>query len=300
MKVEISEIFMSLEGEAVHTGLPTVYIRFARCNKKCPLWNNHNKEMSNTGYATLTFDPKEYKSLKDLPPIEMGCDSQYSVNPIFSHLWKRYEAQELIQDTLNTIPHKSWVHPVTHQPVILSFTGGEPTTRLKPIAHEILPHPLMEECKHILFETNCSSPLRQADIDKLYEWVEGADDRMITWCNSPKLSDSGEVWKKSIMPSVALAQRNHPFVEKYPHRFTQYFKFVTDGSPENLAEVKKAMSEYHAAGIPENTEVALMPAACTTEQQEERMVAIADLCIKEGYRFSIRLQNVLWGNEIGT
>lgn len=213
--VEVSEIFLSLEGEAVHTGLPTLYIRFARCNKKCPLWNNHNKEVSNTGYATLTFDPKNYKTLKDLPTISMGCDSQYSVNPEFAHLWKRYTAEELLVETLKTIPHGQWSHPETGQPIILSLTGGEPTTRLKFIVNELLPHPLMDDCKHLLFETNSSSPLRQADLDKLYTWLEAKDDRQITWCNSPKLSDSGEVWEKSIIPSVSVSQRNHPFVNKY-------------------------------------------------------------------------------------
>jgi len=295
--VEVSEIFTSLEGEQIHTGIPTTYIRFARCNKKCPLWNNPPKEITATGYAPISFNPAEYNNLSSLPLITKGCDSQYSVSTAFSHLWKKYDAPTILQQVLDSIPFHAWVHPATHQPVILSLTGGEPTLRMKFIVNELLPHPLMMGCKHILFETNCSVPLRLQDMNKLYDWLE-SNECAITWSNSPKLSDSGEIWEDSIVPRIALAQRNEDFIKKYPHRFFQYFKFVSDGS--NLVEIKKAMEEYYTGGIPCTSEVALMPAACSKEQQESIMTTLANLCIKEGYRFSVRLQNVLWGNGIGT
>jgi len=298
-RVEISEIFTSLEGESIHSGLPTAYIRFARCNKSCPLFNNPNKTITPNGYAPLTFNPKDFSSLKELPLISIGCDSQYSVSTEFSHLWEKLDATEILTRVLESIPFHSWVHPNTHQPVIMSATGGEPTSRMKFIVNELLPNPLMKGCKHILFETNCSVPLRDADINKLYDWLI-ENDCSITWSNSPKLSDSGEVWEKSIMPNVAVSQRNEEFIKQYPHKFFQYFKFVTDGSEQNLAEIKKAMNEYYEGGIPKTVEVALMPMACSKEQQEEIMTPIANLCIREGYRFSIRLQNVLWANGVGT
>jgi len=295
--VEISEIFTSLEGEHIHTGVPTVYIRFARCNKKCPSWNNPTLSTTTEGYAPISFIPTEYNDLKALPLISMGCDSQYSVNPAFAHLWKKYDATALLQQVIESIPFHAWVHPVTHQPVILSLTGGEPTLRMKFIINELLPHPQMQGCKHILFETNCSVPLRQSDVDQLYNWLD-ENDCAITWSNSPKLSDSGELWGKSIIPAIAMTQRNEHFIQKSPHKFFQYFKFVSDGS--NLSEIKKAMNEYYAAGIPHSCEVALMPTACSKEQQDIIMTDVANLCIREGYRFSIRLQNILWGNGVGT
>ena len=33
---KINEIFYSLQGEGHHTGYPSVFIRFAGCNLKCP------------------------------------------------------------------------------------------------------------------------------------------------------------------------------------------------------------------------------------------------------------------------
>jgi organic radical activating enzyme len=293
--VEVSEIFYSLEGEHVEAGVPTVYIRFARCNKKCPLWNNTQDGINTTGYADLGFDPKDYNSLKDLPVITRGCDSQYSVNPKFSHIWKKYEADELLEAVLDLLPGKSWLNPRTSLPVILSLTGGEPTLKMKWIVNELLKSPLIEGCKHILFETNCSVPLRTEDITLLYEWIDENDCRL-SWVNSPKLSDSGEPWKRSIMPAVALQQRNH---KAFAWHGNQGFNFVV-GCYDDLFEVEKAMNEYYAAGIPETVAVSLMPEACTAEQQDKIARDIAQLCMDYGYRFSIRLQSVLWKNLPGT
>jgi hypothetical protein len=81
--------------------------------------------------------------------------------------------------------------------------------------------------------------------------------------------------------------------------FEQGFKFVV-GKLEDIVDVERAMEEYYAAGIPRDTPVGLMPEACTTEQQMQIARDIAQHCMDYGYRFSIRLQNVLWGNEVGT
>lgn len=296
MEVEVSEIFYSLEGEFMHTGIPTVYIRFARCNKKCPLWNNSPEGIEEDGYAVLGFDPKDYTSIKDMPIISRGCDSQYAVNPRFAHMWKKYSADELALAVLDLLPGKSWVNPKTGQPVILSLTGGEPTLKMKWIADELLESEHMQQCRHILFETNCSVPLRKADVEKVSFWCRGRG-ATLTWINSPKLLDSGELWKRSIMPIVAMQQRDHD--QGHNLKFEQGFKFVV-GRLEDIADVEKAMGEYYEAGIPHDVPVSLMPEACTTEQQMVIARDIAQYCMDYGYRFSIRLQNVLWGNLVGT
>lgn len=299
--VEVSEIFYSLEGESEEAGLPTVYIRFARCNKKCPLWNNTVADIGADGYAKLDFDPRDVNSLLTVPTIHKGCDSQYAVNPAFAHIWTKYTADELIKAILDLLPGKSWSHPVTGLPVILSLTGGEPTLKMKWIVEEMLTHPLMADCKHILFETNTSVPLRKDDIKALYDWTLRHNSK-VTWTNSPKLTNSGEPWKRSIMPQVAMMQRyngSYSGETKATNRFRQVFKFVVNDQ-NDIDEVQKAMGEYYAAGIPRDVPVVLMPEACTTEQQQVNARWVAQFCMEQGYRFSIRLQNVLWGNAIGT
>lgn len=298
MKHEVSEVFMSLEGEGPFTAHPTVYIRFGRCNLKCPHFNNHNKETTAKGYAPLGFDPKDYKTLQEIPLITMGCDSQYAVNPEFAHMWEKMTTDELVDAVIALIPHGQWVHPVTGLPVILSLTGGEPTLKWKFIP-EILNHPKMKDCRHVLVETNCTVPFKREFTMEISQWLAQDPERVWTWSNSPKLSSSGETWEDAIKPKIALHQRE--LLGDYTrHRVNQYFKFVIGPREEDFAEVAKAMAEYHEAGVPKGTPVWIMPEACTQQQQQAIDQQVAKMCMDKGYMFCYRFQNALWGNGVGT
>ena len=294
----VSEVFMSLEGEGPMVAHPTAYIRFGRCNLKCPHFNNHNKETTSSGYAPLTFNPADYTSIHDIPLITAGCDSQYAVNPAFSHMWEKLTTDELVDKLIALLPHQSWVHPVTGLPVILSLTGGEPTLQWKFIP-EILNHPKLRDCRHVLVETNCTVPFKREFTMNISTWLAQDERRVWTWSNSPKLSASGETWEDSIIPNVAVMQRE--IIGDYTkHRVNQYFKFVIGPRRGDFDEVAKAMAEYHAAGIPRDVPVWVMPEACTQEQQSSIDKQVANMCMQHGYMFCYRFQNALWGNGVGT
>ena len=298
-KIEISEIFMSLEGEGPHSNRPTVYIRASRCNFKCPMFNNHvNTQLQPNGYAALTFKPKDYATLQDIPLVDRGCDSQYSVNPEFAHMWTRMDVNEIVADLISKIPHGKWIHPVTGTPVILSLTGGEPTL-LGKFWPDLLAHPDMVDCRHILIETNCAVPMKSDFLMAINQWLSGDPKRKWTWSNSPKLSDSGEAWDEAIRPDIATKQR---WTSGGPVKgqFEQYFKFVVEPTAESFGEVLKAMNEYWDAGIPRDVEIWAMPMACSEEQQQAIAQQVANLCMDYGFLYSHRVQNSLWGNGVGT
>lgn len=305
---EWSEVFMSIEGEARYNGHPTVYIRFARCNFKCPLFNNPNKDVQPDGYATLGFDPKDFKTLESIPLLRMGCDSQYAVNPKFAHLWGKGDEKELAAKVLAVLPHNTFTNPVTRKSVILSLTGGEPTIRLKfwvPILEELHRHGM----RNVLIETNCAAPMRDKDLEALYEWAANKDymgpgKMKIIWSNSPKISSSGEKWEEAIRPEIAIKQNNPRFLPIHgqwgPVGVEQYFKFVCGPTDADFNEVAKAMEEYHSAGVSRQTDVYIMPVACTEEQQQEISAKVATMCMDRGYIYCHRIQNSVFGNGVGT
>lgn len=297
MIVPVVETFISLEGEAVWSNHPTAYVRFGGCNLKCPHFNNHNKITTEDGYAPLNFVPSDYSDLMDLPLIEMGCDSQYAVNPAFKHMWRNMTIDGLVEEVINLLPHHSWVNPNTGLPIIFSLTGGEPMLRWKSFS-EIMNHPRMADCKHILIETNCTVPVNPKLIVSISEWLAADSTRRWTWSNSPKLSGSGEKWDDAIKPTVAVQQ--YALVQQYPHQVDQYFKFVCDHDEDQYSEVTKAMDLYYNAGIPKGTQVWVMPAACTDEQQNAITRSVASECIRRGWCFAFRNQNQIWGNGVGT
>lgn len=293
----LSEVFISLEAEFLFSGHPTLYFRYARCNLKCPGFNNPNSDIHEDGYATLNFNPKVFARLQDMPLIDKGCDSQYSTNVKFKHTWLHLNDQELSDYAKTLLPHGEWIHPRTLMPVILSITGGEPTVSWKSII-QILESPLFENVKHILIETNCSVPLKPVFLNAIRTWLSADITRKWTWSNSPKLSSSGEEWDKCIKPDVAIDQQK--LVSEFPSQVLQYFKFVVNPLEEEFDEIERAMNEYFKAGIDQHVLVGAMNAACTDEQQQATTKEMASMCIQRGYCHIFRQQNAIWGNGVGT
>lgn len=295
-KIEVSEIFMSLEGEGPHSNHPTVYVRASRCNFKCNGFNNPSKLTQPSGYAPLTFNPKDFNHLNDIPLVDCGCDSQYSVNPEFSHMWTKMTMDEIALELDKKIPHGMWVHPRTGAETILSLTGGEPTLHWKAWP-ELLSHPLLEDCRHILIETNCAVPLNTEFIMAINQWLFADKRRKWTWSNSPKLSDSGETWEDAIRPEIAAKQR---WVTGEQGQVEQYFKFVVEPTDQSFSEAMKAMEFYYEAGVPRDVQIWAMPMACSEEQQQLIARQVATMCMDYGFLYSHRIQNSLWGNGVGT
>lgn len=295
---------MSIEGEGPLSGHPTAYIRFARCNFTCGKFNNPKGSVDDNGYAPLNFDPNKIRSLNDFNPIEIGCDTQYSVNPKFRHIWKMGDETTLANEIISVLPDKQWKSKETGLPIILSLTGGEPMLSWKTIP-TLLNHKMFSDLETIIIETNCAVPFKYKFISDIIEWItlgyERNLNRTVVWSNSPKLSSSGEPWNKAIRPEIARLQLEISTTENHilPIQNIQYFKFVCGPNKRDFDEVKKAMTEYYKAGIPKTSKVYIMPESCTEEQQTNIAARVADMCIQYGYIYCHRIHNSVYANAIG-
>lgn len=296
-KYEWSEVFYSIEGEAKYAGHPTVYARFALCNFQCKGFGNPEK-LDTTKIDVLGFDPAEYKDIYTIPLITRGCDSIYSWDPKFKHMWRKTDEVELANEILSLLPGKSFVMP-SGKRTILSLTGGEPTLRAK-FLPTLFNTPELAECKHILIETNCAVPLKREFIMEINKWLADDPDRKWTWSNSPKLSESGEKWEDAIRPEIAVMQTLATSREFQKPQVDQYFKFVCGPSDEAFAEVERAMDAYYAAGIPRDVEVYIMPIACQDKDQAAIASKVAQQCMNRGYIYCHRVHLDVFGNAPGT
>lgn len=295
-KFSWSEVFMSIEGEGPWSGWPTVYIRFTGCNFTCSKFNNPDN-LDTTSIEGLGFDPLDYDNIYDIPLISKGCDSIYSWDDNFRHMWTEGDEATLAQTVIDVLPHKQLINPNSGRPTILSLTGGEPTLRAKHLM-KLLNHCIFVDLQMILIETNCSVPLSEDFIEQLYKWSSQAPGRKVIWSNSPKLSISGEPWEKAIRPEIAYAQVKYQYVRDA--HIEQYFKFVCGPNESDFDEVEKAMQEYYHAGISYGVGVYIMPTACLEEQQQQIAAQVAKLCIERGYIYCHRIQNSVFGNGVGT
>lgn len=285
-----SELFFSIEGEAKYTGHPTVYLRLTGCNKTCAGFNNPTN-VDPGSLSVLGFDPKRIQVFQDIPEISIGCDSIYSWDPQFSHLWTTATVDQVIDELEKLLPY-GWTHPATKQNIILSITGGEPLQSQKALP-ELIDHPRLAKCKHILFETNGSVPIKDALSTSLTKWLKDDSERILTFSNSPKLSASGETWKSSVKPKAVLTQFGLGDVDAY-------LKFVCDAKEEHFDEVVRAMVEYHTNGVPITTPVYIMPMACTESQQTDIEKNVALMCMKYGFIYAHRVHVNVFKNAMGT
>jgi len=104
------------------------------------------------------------------------------------------------------------------------------------------------------------------------------------WNVSPKLANSG-------MP---LDKRYKPEILKWHSTTNSFFKFPI-ASPSEIDEVHRIVKECHMR----RTRVYLMPICSTREEHLQVAPAIADCAKKAGYRFSPRLQLILWDKATG-
>lgn len=229
--------------------------------------------------------------IQDVPEISIGCDSIHSWHEDFSHLWTTASVDQVIDELEMLLPY-GWTHPVTKQNIILSVTGGEPLQSQKSLP-ELINHPRLAKCKHILFETNGSVPIKDALSTSLKNWLRDDNERTLTFSNSPKLSASGETWKSSIKPKAILTQFDLDEVDVY-------LKFVCDAKEEHFEEVVRALNAYHTNGIPITTPVYIMPMACTEDQQTDIEMNVALMCMKYGFIYAHRVHVNVFKNAMGT
>jgi organic radical activating enzyme len=172
----------------------------------------------------------------------------------------------------------------------LVITGGEPLLGWQRAYPDLLNHPKMGKLKEITFETNGTQKLSESFKQYLKQWAQNPPfaSREITFSVSAKLPCSGEKWEEAILPEVVC---------EYEEVGTAYLKFVI-ATEEDFEDAKRAVIEYRKAGF--KGHVYLMPVGGVESVYALNNRRVADLAMKNGLRYSDRLQVPLFKNEWGT
>jgi len=293
--------FLSIQGEGNRTGVLTVFVRFFGCNKKCPGFFHINPtDPKNIEIQKTLIDVSKYKSVNELPVVEFGCDSLYSIDLAFKHLAIDYKsATDLYKTAIAPLLPDSetgtWQHPATMNDIDICFTGGEPMLQQGAMVD------LLTQCteNHITvdrgankgpyvvqIETNGTKPLQ--DVFRDY-YMHGS--YILNWNISPKLYNvSGE--KDSI--DVDIIKQYHDLSP------VGHLKFVITNSEAAWDELRAYVDKLVKLGI--DFPIFVMPVGSTREQQSDTAILskIANRAIQEGYYVSGRLHTTLFGNGIGT
>jgi len=289
MKLKISELFYSAQGEGRFVGVPSVFLRTFGCNFTCSGFGCKPGETSKEA-DDVAKNIQMYKDFASLPLVNTGCDSYASWHPAFKDLSPMVETKDLVDQMLALVPDNTWTNS-TGNDTHLVITGGEPLLGWQRAYQELISNPKMHDLKNITFETNGTQKLQPAFRDFLQAWQQPAlgakQDKFVTFSVSAKLSASGEKWEEAICPDIVASYQELGFT---------YLKFVVE-TEEHFAEVERAVKEFREGGF--TGVVYVMPQGGVVTPYAQNRVKVADWACSKGYYYSPRLHVDLWGNGWG-
>ncbi len=166
---------------------------------------------------------------------------------------------------------KGWLNDLrtnTH----LVITGGEPLLQqdeLRPFLAKL------PETTFIEVETN-GTIIPSVDLDS----------RISAYNVSPKTSNSGMASQKRFIKSA---------LSFFANSSKSQFKFVVT-SEKDVLEI---MNDFINVFSIDPLKISLMPACCTQEELIKQSPAVVEICKKYGFRFSPRLQLMVWDKATG-
>ena len=264
-------------------GVPSVFLRTFGCNFKCAGFGMPKGELSNE-VESIAERITEFKSYQELPLVSTGCDSYASWDPRFKDLSPMLTSDGIAERICEILPFGEW------RDEHLVITGGEPLLGWQRAYPDLLRHPKMAGLKEITFETNGTQPISEDFKEYLLEWLMPHPDytREITFSVSAKLSCSGESRDEAIRPEIVCEYENWGYT---------YLKFVV-ATEEDAEEAIETADIYRAEGF--TGPIYLMPVGGVESVYTLNNRRVAELAMKNGLRYSDRLQVPLFKNEWGT
>ena len=284
-----SEIFRSIQGEGIYTGVPTVWLRMFGCNLECNGFGQDDPTDPDSYVLPYQeIDLTDITVPEELPVFDYGCDSSYSWSKRFKKL-QRTGTPEEVAKQLYDIMYDNRTH--------VAFTGGEPLMKagqknIVGVMNTLTDNFTVDNHRgyltNVTFETNGTRKLEDLLRDQILERTL-RDKTEFFFSVSPKIwSTSGE--KDRICPDVVQGY--------YEVSTAGQLKFVCNGSEQSWDEIEDAVASFRHSGV--RYPIWIMPVGATEESQNKDHVAkIAEETMDRGYNVSARVHCYIWGNEIG-
>ena len=282
-----SEIFRSIQGEGVYTGVPTVWLRLFGCNLECNGFGQ--KDPTDPSTYILPYQEIDLTDIsvpEQLPVFKYGCDSSYSWSRRFNKIQRKGTPKEVANE-LYQLMYDNRTH--------VAFTGGEPMMKagqknIVGVMNTLEDNFTVDNHRgyltNVTFETNGTRFIEDVLRDEILARQNTTE---FFFSVSPKIwSTSGE--KDRICPDVV--QGYHGL------SLNGQLKFVCNGSEQSWDEIEDAVASFRHSGV--YYPIWIMPVGATEESQNKDHVAkIAEETMDRGYNVAARVHCYIWGNEIG-
>lgn len=260
--IGISEAFYSIQGEGVHSGVPSVFLRKANCNLSCGGWHNQDIENQDDMYA--------------------GDDAEWVCDTIAT--WRDPDmGNYTVTELLDKFKEEGWYDKIRKEGAHLILTGGEP---LMPNSQEFFAE-FVSELNH----GKGNNVFTEVETNGTIEPSDELKPEIDTYNVSLKLSNSGmsadRRLNKDAINFFANGDENGLSIRS--------FKFVTTGKEAEIAEIKQIQDRYDII----DSIISLMPAGASQEELAETRQPVAEVCKEEGWNYTDRLQIAIWDQATG-
>ena len=124
---KINEIFLSIQGEGCHTGVPSVFVRFSGCNLKCDFCDTNHQSGVEMDDDRIIDEIKKY----DAPLIVLtGGEPSLFIDEEFIAVIKRETGKKIAIETNGTRPLPQGIDWVTVSPKEGPDINGDGTLRV--------------------------------------------------------------------------------------------------------------------------------------------------------------------------
>lgn len=280
----VVEMFYSIQGEGLFTGIPSVFLRVSGCNLRCVFKDS----ICDTPYTSFNPEKSKYNSneeiLDDL--VKLFLEHKYLDHLVITGgepLLYRKELEEFLQkfldmfpDTTITIETNGTLPPLNSELVNVSLYS------ISPKLSTSVDHDLKKLNKEQADRHNNT----RINIDSLYEFISSEDCVFKFVYSGPECIDEiKSIYSKLIEKSLE-----------------ETLELVKETSNDN--QTIKEYDQYEQNTVDHITNILskmtyLMPEGMTREQLEKSRLDTVEACLKEGWIFTDRTHINIWGDKRG-
>ena len=280
----VVEMFYSIQGEGLFTGMPSVFLRVSGCNLRCVFKDS----ICDTPYTSFNPEKSKYNSneeiLDDL--VKLFLEHKHLDHLVITGgepLLYRKELEEFLQkfldmfpDTIITIETNGTLPPLNSELVNVSLYS------ISPKLSTSVDHDLKKLNKEQADRHNNT----RINIDSLYEFISSEDCVLKFVYSGPECIDEiksiySKLIEKSLKESLELI--------KETSNDNQTIKEHDQYEQNTIDYLTNALSKM----------TYLMPEGMTREQLEKSRLDTVEACLKEGWIFTDRTHINIWGDKRG-
>lgn len=280
-KLPIIELFTSIQGEGLYSGVPSVFVRVTGCNLRCIFKNS----ICDTPYSS--FNPEKPKFTVEDVVKELINHPEVNHLVITGGEPTLYDLKGFLEEVKNSLEKEDDVRYLTLVTTIETNGTSE------------IPFGILERSDLISTSPKLStSCLSDEEIEK----KTFGDKVLVAGMSIPKAQIENHNKNRINIDVLSSFAESNAFVQ---------YKFVYSGpeSEKEILEIRDKIAEklsenntYYDGTVDDikhfiNEYIWLMPEGIDSERLSETAKEAVEVCIRNGWHYTDRLHIRIWGNE---